>query len=568
MALKYTYEKALSMYMDALNERSEPESEWRQISEYLVPGRGIYQNYSKPRKKKLSSPKVINTAGEDSLTVLTSGMHSALTSPSRPWFKLEWADEKLNKIDELKIWMQKAEISLHRLLHSSNFYSILEGFYTELGAFGNGCVYAGEDTYDDNVAFRFELLTAGEYAFSMGANGKLNTFYRTIFMTPYNFVARFPNASPEVKRAVADNKSGIHTKYITVLELVIQEPYDGKDFTRMYYEITSAAPAGSNHRSTQKPLEVSGFHEHPYGIGRWMTIGSDEYGVGPGSRSLSDIKRLQEMEKAFLMATHKSINPPLNVPARMKGKLNTLPGGDNYYMNPNEMIKEVYRVNFDYQGVSMAIERVEKRIQRNFYNDVFITASRDPNASPLKARQVEEISTDKMIRMGPIVSRLGNEFFLPLIERCFNIAMRKEFFEPLSSSAASRIEESGGYNISLVSPLATAQRAVALQSTQQFLGFVGQAAQFDRRALDNIDIDEAVRDMADITGVRLGILASEDDVKRIREARAAAEQQERQKQEQAAMAQGASQVNVEQANAAKLQSEANLNLIEAQQANV
>ena len=91
-------------------------------------------------------------------------------------------------------------------------------------------------------------------------------------------------------------------------------------------------------------------------ISRWGTIGSDVYGIGPGSRALPDIKRLQEMEKAFLMATHKSINPPLNAPARMRGKLKTLPGGENYYSNPAETVNEIYQVKFDYQGVGGAVQ--------------------------------------------------------------------------------------------------------------------------------------------------------------------------------------------------------------------
>jgi hypothetical protein len=268
------------------------------------------------------------------------------------------------------------------------------------------------------------------------------------------------------------------------------------------------------------------------------------------------------MEKAFLMATHKAINPPLNAPARMRGKLNKLPGGENYYANPAEMVKEMYQVRFDYQGVSAAIERVEQRIQRNFFNDIFLTASRDPNASPLKATQVNVQEQEKMLRLGPVIERLQHEFFQPLIERCFNIMMRKELFPPLPPDLA---QIAGDYSISLVSPLATAQRAVALQGINSFMGFLGQAAQFDQRILDNVDSDAAAREYADITGVKIGILRPQKDVDALRKARAEAQAAAQKAQNDAQQAQLQTQLKAEQASTQKTQAEAGQILLETQQ---
>ena len=103
---KLTLEKLYARYTDLLSERAEFEQEWQQISNYLVPGRGIYQRFAKPKKRKLTSPRVINNTAEDALYVLTSGMHGALTSPSRPWFRIEWEDEQLNEIEPLKAWLE------------------------------------------------------------------------------------------------------------------------------------------------------------------------------------------------------------------------------------------------------------------------------------------------------------------------------------------------------------------------------------------------------------------------------------------------------------------------------
>jgi hypothetical protein len=560
---KYSYNKVMSSYQDLQNERSEWESEWRVISEYLLPGRGIYQSYAKPRKRKLTSPRVVNNMAEDALYVLTSGMHGNLTSPSRPWFKLSWSDSRLEDVEPLKQWLQNAEDTLHAKLQASNFYAIINSFYVEYAGFGTGCTYVGEDTDDSAVPFRFELLTAGEYAFSTNSKGIADVFYRTIFMTPRQLVDRFPDtASKDMQRRVKNNEGGVDRTYVTVLECVMKYEYQDKPFTQIFYEMTSTGTRGAEHNTLQKPLLVKGFYEFPYPVGRWGTIGSDIYGIGPGSRALPDIKRLQEMEKAFLMATHKAINPPLNAPARMRNKLNTLPGGYNYYSNPNEKVEQLYAVNFDYGGVSAAIERVEQRIQRNFFNDIFLTASRDPNASPLKARQVDVHELEKMLRLGPVIERLQHEFFQPIIERCFNICLRKNVFELLDPALA---EMAGEYKITLVSPLASAQKASALQGINSFLGFIGQAAQFDQSIMDNIDVDEATREYADITGVKLGVLRLKEDVQAIRQQRMALQQAQAQAQAQAQDQGMASQLDAERATTQKTQAEAGTTLLEGQQ---
>ena len=564
MKKKYSLSKLTALYEEVESERSEYMSEYMEISDYLLPGRGIYQRYSKPRKRKLTSPKVINTIAEDSLYVLTSGIHGGLTSPSRPWYKNEWSDPQIQAMDPMKAWMEDSTKRQHAGFHASNFYSVMNGFYIELVGFGTSCMYVGEDSATVQAPFRFELLTAGEYAYSMGSDGRLDTFFRTIFMTPRQLVQMFPKtASKKCKKMVKDNESGVDTSYITIMEYVAREPYRDKPITRLYYEVTGSGTRSSSYTPAgEEPLLVDGFYEFPYIVARWSTIGSDIYGIGPGSRALPDIKRLQEMEKAFLMATHKNVNPPLNAPGRMRGKINSLPGGMNYYANPAETVNELYQVRFDYTGVGGAVERVEQRIQRNFFNDIFLTAARDPNATPYKATEVNAREQEKMLRLGPVIERLQHEFLQPLVERCFNIMLRKDLFAPLSPELGAI---AGDYTTTLVSPLATAQRAVALQGIQGFMGFIGQAAQLDQTILDNIDPDAAAREYADITGVEIGVLRPIEEVQALRENRAKQMAAEKQKQEQMAMAGMKSQMNAEQATAQKAQSEAGLNMLEGQQ---
>ena len=558
---RHSFDKVLSTYEDLRNERQEWEAEWRTISDFLLPGRGIYQTYSNPRKRKLTTQNIINTIGEDSLNILTSGLHGRLTSPAMPWFRLGWIDDRVVENEQFKAWLQDGDKQLNSQLHKSNFYSVINSFYVEFAGFGTACLYLGEDSDPSDSAFRFELLTAGEYAFSLSADGKLAVFCRTIFMSKRQLVERFGRrVSEQVRREVSENRSGIDKTDLAIIEYVARDQYQDKEFVRFFYEVCSSGK--QEVKLYERPLEVSGFYEMPYFVARWGTIGSDVYGIGPGSRAIPDIRRLQEMEKAFLMATHKTINPPLNAPAKMRGKLNTLPGGKNYYSNPQEKIEPIYAVNFDYNGVSAAIERVEQRIQKNFYNDVFLTAMRDPNASPLRTGQVQVQEQEQMFRLGPIVERLGSELFEPMLRRGFKILERKQILQPLAPEAR---QMAGEFSISMISPLAVAQRKIKAQGTDAFMQFIGAAAQFDQSIIDNVDPDAATRQRADIEGVDLGILRPQAEVAKIREARAKKQAEDEQLAREMAVAEAQGNNQVNSATARKTSAEAGQILVETGQ---
>lgn len=528
------YDVLIAEYDRLVADRSEFENVWIQLSNYLVPGRGIYSRFTKPSKRHITAPRVLNNTGEEALYVLTSGMHGALTSPSRPWFRLEWANPQFNEVEFLKAWLQESDEILKTALQTSNFYPIIDSFYTEYCAFGTASMYVGEDSQEAGIPFRFELLTAGEYAFAFNSGHLLDKFYRTIFMTPRQLVQKFGNkVSKTMRDQVEAGVPSVDSSWVTVLEVVAPETYQDKPYTQIFYAVAMDQTSSTAVTDPSKPLGQYGFYEMPYMAGRWSTIGSDIYGIGPGERALSDIRRLQEMEKAFLMATHKSINPPLNAPARMKGKLNTLPGGMNYYTNPAERVDEVYRVNLNFQAALEAIDRVEQRIKRNFFNDIFLIPGRGPDRSPLKATEVTAREQEKMLRLGPVVERLQHEFLQPLIQRCFSILNRSGALPQMPPEYMDMVAQSGfGFTVVLISPMATAQRSVAIQGINSFMAFIANTAQFDQTILDNIDVDEAAREVADITGVELGVLRPEESVAQIRQQRAKAVAEEKAKQEQ------------------------------------
>jgi hypothetical protein len=558
-AEEWTLKEYQAEYEALLQERNEWEVEARKISSYILPGRGVFNNLSRPSKRKLTSTKVVNPVAKDALRVLTSGLQGGLTSPSRPWFKFAFSDTRLNSHPVLSRWLYDAEKQVYAELAQSNFYQSIHSFYTEYAGFGTAAMYVG----DDESAVRFDLLTFGEYAIGTDSKGRTDRFYRVIFRTGQMLIDDYEDKLPQSFLSKRGSQGHLH-QWFTCLEATTPRKHQDKPYTKVLYLLGVSPDKASKDDSGDSGilLERNGYYEFCYPTARWDIIGSDVYGIGPGAEALPDVMRLQEMEKSASMAVHKSVNPPLFVPAHLRSKIKTLPGGLNYSRNTmNEKVSTLYDTRFDYPGVLAFVDRVVDRIKLSFFNDIFLTSSRDPNASPLKARQVAKIEEEGMFRLGPVIERLHYEFLQPLLERVFNIKLRRGDFMQLDPQTQALIDGSD-FDIVLVSALAQSQKAFGIKPIQDFMQFVAGVASVDQSALDKIDIDASIDEFADITGVPAVIMRDAKAVQGIRDQRAQAMAKQKAQQEQL-MAQAAQGQALEsRANTAKTMSEAGINISE------
>jgi len=506
----------LADFSASLTERSEYEAEWQIITDWLLPGHGIYSYTTPPTKQDRTPSKIVNDKGREALRVMTAGLQSGATNPAKKWFKLGFTNPSLDRILPLRMWLDDCEKQIYSSLYNSNFYSVIHSSYIEFGGFGIACIYFGSD----GDPFRFELSEIGTYSIAEGVDHKINKLYRIVFKSAANMVDMYGSdkVSDEVKRAADKNPDQL----MPILHGVVPDKYQDKPFHSFYIE----------YNKPDAFLEQKGFYEFPFLVPRWEYKDGTPYCSGPGELAIPYIKRLQEMEKANLMAAHKAINPPLNAPARKKGTVRTLPGGINYYDNPQEVVTPMYNIKFDFAGVFQNIQRTELAIEKIFFNDLFITASRDPNLSPLKAAEVYQRRDEQMIRIGPTIEAMQVEMLDPLITRAMNVLGRAGKLPPFPMEFADMVSD---YEIRYISPLAEAQKQLGLSPFTNFLQNAMGIIQLKPEASDKINGDRSIDELADITGAPAAMFNTDEEVKAIRDARAKQMAEEQAKQE--AMAQ-------------------------------
>ena len=494
------------------NERSSWVTHWREISEYQQPRAGRFVVTDRNKGDKRGNDILDNTAVFGART-LAAGLMSGITSPARPWFRLEIEDRGLMEAGPVKNWLHSTAALLRRVFASSNTYRSLHTLYEELGLFGTASTIVLPNF--QNVLHHYPL-TIGEYALATDAEGQVNTLAREFQMTVEQLVGQFgkENVSTTV-RNLYDN--GAYDQSVDVIHMIQPRherdtrKKDGKNkrFASHYIE--------AGQENFDRFLRESGFDRFPALAPRWVVTGNDVYGTSPGMECLGDVKQLQHQQKRKSTAIDYQVNPPIQVPTSYKeAKKARLPGGVFYVdsVGPNQGIRSAYEVNLNLQHLMLDIQDVRARIRQAYYADLFLMLANDTR-SGITATEVAERHQEKLLMLGPVLERLHNELLQPMIDIAFDHCATAGILpEPPPELQGMDLK------VEFISVLAQAQRAVATQGMDRLLGVVGQLAAVKPEVIDKVNFDQVIDNYADAYGVDPKLVVPDDQVAKTREQRA------------------------------------------------
>jgi hypothetical protein len=501
-------------------ERSSWVSHWHEISDYILPRAGRFFVQDRNRGNKRHN-NILDNTGTRSLRVLAAGMMAGMTSPARPWFRLATPDTDLNKSPAVKAWLSQVTRIMLDIFAKSNTYRSLHSGYEELGAFGTAATIVMGDF--NNVIHHYPLTT-GEYCIAQDWRGQVVSLFREFEKTVGEMVTEFgiDNVSPSLKSLF---ERGALDQWIPIVHAI--EPRtdrdprkkDGKNmpWRSVYFEL--------NQPDKNKYLSESGFKRFPAMAARWATTGGDVYGNSPAMDALGDIKQLQHQQLRKAQAIDYKTKPPLQVPSALKGRdVDLLPNGITFVdqVGSQNAIHTLFEVNLDLSHLLEDMRDVRERIRGAFSADLFLMLANSTNTQ-MTATEVAERHEEKLLMLGPVIERLHSELLDPLIDTTFEHMLAAGILPPPP-------QEMHGMqlNVEFVSMLAQAQRAIATNGVDRFVGNLGQVASFKPEVLDKLNADEWADRYSDMLGVDPELIVANDKVAIIRQARA--------KQQQAAAA--------------------------------
>lgn len=509
-----------------MTERTQFESTWKQLSKYINPTRGRFDDEDKTQDGRRRDYCLLDPYPMEASGKCAAGLHSGLTSPSRPWFALGLQDKELAEYHTVKLWLEECQDVLMGIYAKSNIYNMLLNIEAELTQFGTAAALLLEDFHTGVWARPY---TCGEYAGNVDARGRVVQFARKFKLNAWQMVDEF--GEDVVSDAVRNAYRAKNLKDYFPVTMLIEKNAD--------YKPDSNALLNFRYRSyyfedaqTDVFLKVSGYHEVPFLMPRWTVIANGIYGVGPGHNALGNCMQLQKIEKINMRLLEHRSDPALIVPSSV-GKVNRLPGKET--LVPDSMIngiRPLYEATGDRGEVMQTIQYKQQQIGAAFYNDLFVMLAQQDNPQ-MTAREVAERHEEKLLMLSPVLEQMHNEVLAPLTRRAFEICYRNGLLPPLPEELKGQEESIKAEFISL---LAQAQKAVGTNAMEKTLAIAGNLMGASPEIMDNLDLDAAIREHAQMSGTPETIMRDEQDVQKMRQQRAQQMQQEQQMQQAAAMA--------------------------------
>lgn len=510
--------KLISQRFESLKqERSSWEDLWRDIRDYCLPDLGCFSGEDATQGSKRYR-KILDAEAIDCADVLAAGLLGGVSSPSRPWLRLTTMDPDLDKNPAVKEWMTKVQDLLLLYFSKAECYNALHQSYLELPVFGTACTIVKPHP---EQLISLQNLTIGEYWLAEDDYGKVDTMYRRLSLTAKQMVQQwgFEAVNNDVRQAF-EKDPFTRFNVIHAIEPRIERNPDKRDNKNMPWQSVYFQEGVQD-----KVLSESGFRNFPALCPRWMTSGGSVYGRGPGAKALSAQKSLQRLHLRLAELVDYGTRPPILYPSTLKDQLSQFKPGGRVAVNPQEapIIRSMWEVRTDPQAMLALIQSTRQDIQRIFFVNVFQMIAATANQTDRTATEVQALEQEKVMMLGPVLERLHTELLDPLVTNAFGFMVEYNMLPEVPEELYGR-----ELSIEYVSVLAEAQKNASANGIVRTAQQIGLLAQINPQAVDKLDVDATIDQLADMNGVPPSLIVTGQKVALIRQQRA--EQQQAQMQ--------------------------------------
>lgn len=489
-------------------DRSNWESYWESLAQYIIPRKDNVYGSSTVGEDKTN--RLYDGTSIHANELLASALHSMLTNPSSIWFDFATGEKEIDGNKDARQWMQDSVKKMIRVMNNSNFQTEIHETYMDLGGIGTSPMRIEED---EEFVVRFFARPIYEHYIEENNKGIVDTVYREYDYTLRQLVQEFGEEAlvdHELKHQF--EKNDLHK--VCVIHGVEPIYKDSKERFASYHVL----------KDKEHLLREGKFNTNPYAVARWTKISGEKYGRCPGMKALPDIKMLNTMMRTMIRAAQKAADPPMMVPDNgFLLPLKTVPGGTNFYRAGSkdkiEYLQSSSRIDINQE----MIEQARLRIRQAFYIDQLQLQ----DGPQMTATEVMQRTEEKLRTMGPILGRLNNELLKPIIDRVFDIMLRKGLFSPMPD-----ILKGKNLDTIYISQISKAQRASEADTLTRVIQSIAPVFQGAPQMMDNLNADNVFRYHAQIFGLPEDMLNAPEEVKQVREARAKAEQEAMQAQQE------------------------------------
>jgi hypothetical protein len=425
------------------------------------------------------------------------------------------ADKMLMRNRASREWFEDTtdKLFLYRNSVNANFQSQKQEDFIQQGAFGTGPLFI--DRMIGAPGIRYKCCSLADTYFQVNHQGIVDTVYRRIpDMTARQAVQRWGKSGKlpeEITRAAERTPEQFFEFWHCV------EPREDAEYGRLDYR---GMPFASRYVSkTGKAIvEEGGYRTFPYTISRHLVGPGEIYGRGPAMLVLPNIKVLNEQKRTVLKQGHRALDPVLL--AHDDGVIEGFsmkPGALNYGGVTADGKPLVHALPVGNIAIAKEMMQEERQIIKDaFYITLFEILVEDRR--DMTATEVIERAREKGVLLAPTMGRQLNEGLGPQTVREVDLLAQQGLLLPLPEFLRGAAAE---YKVEYDSPLSRAMKA---EEVSGFAGWVEMAVKVaaetqDPSALDWVNFDEAMPEIADHRAVPVRWVRTYEDVIARRKAR-------------------------------------------------
>ncbi len=511
------------------SERMALDQLWEEIAEVLAPERIGFTS------KTVNNQTVRRTTSiYDTTPVLAKrGLVNAIGAMLRPkssapgkWFDIVPEDENLLDNRAVKEWVDFAEQRMWTALYNprSRFIQVTGECDDDLITFGTAAGYVGTNKTEDGLLFRSFHL-AGVYI-DTDDEGNVDGVFLLEKLTPVQAADRWgkENLGKKTLEAMEGPRPDETKKFDFIWCVKKRGVFDkrvGGSKNMPYMSIVVD-------RESEHVVNEGGYEEFPFFIPRWDTRSGEMYGRGPGVLALPDVLTLNQMGKTILRGLHRAVAPPWLLPADSTVNAPQLiPDGVTYYDAKavrniglsNPFIQMESRGNIPW-GLN-AQDALREQIHALFFRNVL---NLPVDAPQMTATEVIQRREEFVREIGAVFGRLETDYTGPIIERTFNIMLRRGALGPVENIP----EELQGSNITFrfASPVEKAKRQIEEQTITQGIEKVLAIGQMQPEVMLPYKWDEIGRFIADSNDFPMNLTYAKEELEEVKAQHAQQQQAE------------------------------------------
>ena len=181
---------------------------------------------------------------------------------------------------------------------------------------------------------------------------------------------------------------------------------------------------------------------------------------------------------------------------------------------PNTGVRPAFQIDPRLDSFILQIDRLHDKINKHLFADILLMISSVGSTSQT-AFEVAKREQEKMMMLGPILHGLNEEMHDVSIDLVFGIMLDNGLIpEPPPEIQGMEVK------VQYISILAQAQKAIGVQAINNTVAFIENVAPLYPSIVDNLDADEAVRQIANMEGAPAKIILDKDKMDSVREAKA------------------------------------------------